>query len=132
MTNARESFKEMRIVEFNGNKDEWPRWSKKIMSVAKIKKFSHVIDASLEVPSITENMEDDQRLIRETNKVAYYFQMFCMSDAICFNLVDTGKTENLPHGDASHIWENQLTRFESKQFGNLLTLKIFLSKTFKK
>ena len=27
-TGTREPFKEMRIVKFNGNEDEWPRWSK--------------------------------------------------------------------------------------------------------
>ena len=31
---TREPFKEMRIVEFNGNEDEWSRWSKKVMAAA--------------------------------------------------------------------------------------------------
>ena len=46
-----------------------------------------------------------------------------MNDEICFILVDTAKTENLPDGDASLAWKNLLTRYDSKQFGNLLTLK---------
>ena len=46
-----------------------------------------------------------------------------MNDDICFNLVDTVKTENLADGDASLSWKNILTRYEPKQFGNLLMLK---------
>ena len=34
---TREPFKEMRIVEFNGNEDDWARWSKKFMAVSKVK-----------------------------------------------------------------------------------------------
>ena len=32
----RETFKEMRIVEYNGKESEWPKWSKKFMAVAKV------------------------------------------------------------------------------------------------
>ena len=65
MTDVHDFTMDMKIVKFNGNKDEWPRWSKKFMSVAKIKKFSHVIDGSVEVPAVRENMEEAQKLIKE-------------------------------------------------------------------
>ena len=91
MTDAYDFTKDMKIAKFNGNKDEWPRWSKKIMSVAKIKKFSHIIDGSVKVPAIIENMEEAQKLFREINEVAYCYLLYCMNDEICFNLVDTAK-----------------------------------------
>ena len=31
-------FKEIRIVNFSGNVDDWPKWSKKFMAAAKVKK----------------------------------------------------------------------------------------------
>ena len=37
---TKEPFKEMRIVEFSGNEDEWPKWPEKFMVVAKLKKFA--------------------------------------------------------------------------------------------
>ena len=37
-------FKEIRIVSFSGNVDDWPKWSKKFMAAAKVKKFANIID----------------------------------------------------------------------------------------
>ena len=68
-------------------------------------------------------MEDVPRAIREMNHVAYCCLLHCIDDEICFNLVDTAKTENLPDVDAALAWKNLLTRFEPKQYGSLLSLK---------
>ena len=101
MTDACDFTKDMKIVKFNGSNDEWPRWSKKFMSVAKIKKFSHVIDGSVEVLSFSNDMQTAQKMIRETNHVVYCCLMLCMNENNCLNLVDTAKTVNLPGGNAS-------------------------------
>ena len=37
-------FKEIRIVNFSGKVDDWPKWSKKFMAAAKVKKFANIID----------------------------------------------------------------------------------------
>ena len=49
------------------------------------------------------------------NHVAYCCLLHCMNDDICFNLVDTAKTERLPDGDAALAWKSLLTRYEPKQ-----------------
>ena len=48
-------FKEIRIVNFSGNVDDWPKWSKKFMTAAKLKKFANIIDGSMTVPPLSEN-----------------------------------------------------------------------------
>ena len=57
-TNTREPFKEMRIVKFNGNEDEWSRWSKKFMASAKVKKFTDIIDGTVTVPKLVDNIDE--------------------------------------------------------------------------
>ena len=101
MTNACKFIKEMRIVEFNGSQDDWLRWSKKFLAILKVKKFANVIDGSTEVPSLSENMNDRQKAIREMNQMAYCCLLHCMNDEIFFILVDTAKTESLLDGDAA-------------------------------
>ena len=76
-------------------------------------------------------METAQKAIRETNHVTYCCLLHSMDDEICFNLVDTAKTEHLPDGDTALAWKNLLARFELNQFRNLLSLKNeFFTKSF--
>ena len=55
----------MKIVEFDGNEDEWPRWSKKFITVAKEKEFTNIIDGSMTVPKLTDNIQDKDMAIKE-------------------------------------------------------------------
>ena len=116
-------FKEFRIVSFNGNVDDWPKWSKKFMAVAKLKKFASIIDGSKTVPAYGENMNEKDLAIRDLSQAAYCCLLYSMEEQISFNLVDTAKLENLPDGDAALAWKNLLTRYEPKQYGTLLELK---------
>ena len=116
-------FKEFRIVSFNGNVDDWPKWSKKFMAVAKLKKFTSIIDGSKTVPAYEENMNEKDLAIRDLSQAAYCCLLYSMEEHISFNLVDTAKLENLPDGDVALAWKNLLTRYEPKQYRTLLELK---------
>ena len=120
---TKEPFKEMRIVKFSGNEDEWPKWSKKFMAVTKLKKFANIIDGSVPVPKLTDNLNENDTAIRDLNQAAYCCLLHCMIDEISFSLVDTAKTKDLPDGDAALAWRNLLARHEPKQYGLLLNLK---------
>ena len=126
----KETFKEMRIVKYNGKESEWPKWSKKFMAVAKVKKFADIIDGKIEVPKFEEDMDQKDLAIRNLNQAAYCCLLYCMNDDICFTLVETAKTEDLPDGDVALAWKNLLTRYEPKQYGTFLDLKKeFMNKT---
>ena len=116
-------FKEFKIVGFSGSVDDWPKWSKKFMAVGKLNKFASLIDGSMTVPELKENMNDNELAIRELNQAAYCCLLYSMEEHISFNLVDTAKSENLPDGDVALAWKNLLTRYEPKQYGTLLELK---------
>ena len=58
-------FKEIRIVSFSGNVDDWPKWSKKFMAAAKMKKFANIIDGSMTVPPLIEDMQTKDIAIRD-------------------------------------------------------------------
>ena len=121
--NTKEPLQEMRIVELSENEDEWPKWSKKFMAVAKLKKFANIIDGSVLVPKLTDNMDEKDIGIRDLNQATYCCLLYCMTDEISFSLVDTAKTRDLPDGDAALAWRNLLTKHEPKQYGILLNLK---------
>ena len=116
-------FKEFRIVGFNGSVDDWPKWSKKFIAVAKLNKFASLIDGSMTVPEQRENMSKKDLAIRDLNQAAYCCLLYSMEEHISFNLVDTAKLENLPDGDVALAWKNLLTRYEPRQYGTLLELK---------
>ena len=120
---TKEPFKEMRIVEFSGNEDEWPKWSKKFMAVTKLKKFANIIDGSMPVPKLTDNLNENDTAIRDLNQTAYCCLLHCMIDEISFSLVDTAKIKDLPDEDAALAWKNLLTMHEPKQYGILSNLK---------
>ena len=74
--------------------------------LSKIKKILDVIDGLVEIPETNDNLNETGRKIRDTNKVAYCYLLYCTNDEICFNLVDTAKTETLLDGDAALAWKN--------------------------
>ena len=116
-------FKEFKIVGFSGSVDDWPKWSKKFMAAGKLNKFAGLIDGSVTVPELKENMDNKDLAIRELNQAAYCCLLYSIEEHISFNLVDTAKLENLPDGDVALAWKNLLTRYEPKQYGTLLELK---------
>ena len=109
-------FKGIRIVNFSGNVDDWPKWSQRFMAAAKVKKFVNIIDSSMTVPPLSENIQTEDRAIRDLSQAAYCCLLHCMEDDISFTFVETAKLE--------------LTRYEPKQYGTLLDLKrSFLTKS---
>ena len=92
-------FKEIRIVSFSGNVDDWPKWSKKFMAAAKLKKFANIVDESKTVPAFEEGMDTKDAAIRDLSQAAYCCLLYCMEDNVSFAFIDTAKSENLPDGD---------------------------------
>ena len=62
--------KSFKIVSFSGGKDDWPKWSKKFMAAGKLNKFAGLIDRSVTVPELKENMDNKELAIREMNQAA--------------------------------------------------------------
>ena len=116
-------FKKFKIVGFSGSVDDWPKWSKKFMAAGKLNKFTSLIEKSMTVPELKENMNKKELAIRELNQSAYCCLLYSMDEHISFNLVDMAKSKNLPDGDVALAWKNLLTRYEPRQYGTLLELE---------
>ena len=116
-------FKEFKIVGFSGSVEDWPKWSKKFIAAGKLNRFAGLVDGSVTVPELTDNMDEKDQAIRDLSQAAYCCLLYSMDEHISFNLVDTAKSENLPDGDAALAWKNLLTRYEPRQYGTLLELK---------
>ena len=58
-------FKEFKIVGFSGSVEDWPKWSKKFMAAGKLKKFAGLIDGSVTVPELTDNMNEKDQYQRQ-------------------------------------------------------------------
>ena len=81
-------FKEFKFVSFSGSVDEWPKWSKKFMAAGKLNKFAGLVDGSVTVPELKENMDDKDLAIRELNQAAYRCLLYSMDEHISFLLLD--------------------------------------------
>ena len=101
-------FKEFKIVSFSGSVDDWPKWSNKFMAAGKLNKFAGLIDGSVTVPELNENMTKKDLASRDLNQAAYCCLLYSMEEHISFNLVDTAKSKNLPDGDVALAWKNML------------------------
>ena len=94
-------FKEFKIVGFSGSVEDWPKWSKKLIAAGILNKFAGLVDGSVTVPELTDNMDEKDQAIRDLSQAAYCCLLYSMDEHISFNLVDTAKSENIPDGDAA-------------------------------
>ena len=82
-------FKEIRIVSFSGNADDWPKWSKRFMAAVKMKTFANIYHGSMTVPPLKEGKQAKDIAIRDLSQSAYCCLLYCMEDDVSFALVDT-------------------------------------------
>ena len=96
-------FKEFKIVRFSGSVEDWPKLSKKFIAAGKLNRFAGLVDGSVTVPELTDNMNEKDQAIRDLSQAAYCCLLYSMDEHISFNLVDTAKSENLPDGAAAFV-----------------------------
>jgi hypothetical protein len=57
------------------------------------------------------------------NDVAYAEVLIAFEDNLCFELVHSSRSEQLPEEDASLAWSNLMSKFEPKTKANLIQMK---------
>ena len=72
-----------------------PTWLNKFMAVTKVKMFADIINGTMTVPKLIDNINEKDMAIRDLNQAAYCCLLYCMNDEISFSLVDTAKTRDL-------------------------------------
>ena len=62
------------------------------MAAGKLNRFAGLVDGSVTVPELKDNMDNKDLAIRELNQAAYCCLLYSMDEHISFNLVDTAKS----------------------------------------
>ena len=108
--------KSTRVVPFSGKKEDWDMWQIKHMGRASFRGTHGTLMGTEAVPVVTAGVAptSDEEEIIELNTIAYNDLLQSVSEAISFNLVQTGVTVELPDGSAVQAWKNPVQQIFTK------------------
>ena len=74
-----------------------------------------IFDESIIIPEdVKDSYQDDEKLLRKKNDLAYADLILSITDDVCFGLVMSSKTDKLEQGDARLAWIRD--QYNMKQF----------------
>jgi hypothetical protein len=115
INNPKRKFKTKKA--FSGQKKDLERWSITFLAKSRLRGYNDVLIGNEIVP--TKGGKDfDAFLIK--NDVAYAKLLISCEDNLCFELVHSSRSEQLPEGDAHVAWSNLMSNFEPKTKANLI------------
>ena len=105
--------KSTRVVPFSSKKEDWDMWQIKHVGRARVRGTYGVLMGTEAVPKVEAGVapSSDEEEIIELNTIAYNDLLQSCSEAISFNLVRTGITEDLPDGSAAQAWKNLCSKY---------------------
>ena len=92
----------IRVLEFSGKEEDWNRWSKTFLAMAKYKDFNNALMkmASRKAPTAEENTQ------------AYNELLFLCQENLTFGIIDEATSKMFPEGDARVAWQNLKESYE--------------------
>jgi len=129
----------MRVVNFNGNGENWWIWRGKFLAIATKKGWNDILTGTSQVPKNDEVLDENNTnekekiLIRAKNKALYAELMLSQDNQVAFDIVDEATTDALPDGDLALAWKNLKEKYEGTSLTELIALKkeYYLSKLMK-
>ena len=117
--------KSSRVVPFSGKKEDWDMWQIKHVGRARVRGTYGVLMGTEAVPKIEAGiaLSSNEEEIIELNTIAYNDLLQSCSEAISFNLVRTGITEDLPDGSAAQAWKNLCSKYSPNTVAEKIRLK---------
>jgi hypothetical protein len=110
-----------KTTEFSGKYEDWNRWSKTFLSKARLRGYKDMLTGTHPQPDPSNPMAKKEYQV--LNKLGYTELMPSFQEEVCFNLIDTAKSETYPNGDAFLAWKSLQERFEPKTSSSLVLLK---------
>ena len=110
----------MKISPFSGQKKDWERWSITFLAKSRLRGYKDVL-LGIEIVPSKGGKDFDAFLLK--NDVAYAELLISCEDNLCFELVNSSRSEQLPEGDAHLAWSNLMSKFEPKTKANLIQMK---------
>ena len=117
--------KSTRVVPFSGKKEDWDMWQIKHVGRSRVRGTFGVLTGTEKIPIIasgkTASTEEEELI--ELNTIAYNDLLQSCSEAISFNLVRTGITDDLPDGSAAQAWKNLCSKYSPNTVAEKIRLK---------
>ena len=113
-----EEEKVVRVIPFSGKKSDWPVWSGKFMSNARVKGFLKILTGEETPPRddavLDPSKDSDKEPLRKrkANSVAYNALVQSMVTATLFQKVANAVTDDNPEGDAGKAWTSLRNKYE--------------------
>ena len=117
--------KSTRVVPFSGKKEDWDMWQIKHVGRSRVRGTYGVLTGTEKVPFIAAGKAPtaSQEEIIELNIIAYNDLLQSCSEAISFNLVRTGVTNECPDGSAAQAWKNLCSKYSPNTVAEKIRLK---------
>jgi hypothetical protein len=137
----------IKVIPFNGKRNEWAPWEEKYLARAKHKGIKPVLLGQQDIPkasdvlkeaTITERNDQDKIDIREANEIAYSDLVLSIETStsagrVAFNIVKRSKTSDYPDGNAAIAWQGLKRKYAPTTAPTLTRLsKVFYGAKLKK
>ena len=134
MTSKEEKVEAIRIIKFNGTKEDWPVWEQKFLTRSKNKGYRNILNGKIKAPkdskvidSTTDEGKEELKA-RKANDDAYEDLILSIEGdtkegRVAFGIVKGCKTKELTDGDANLAWTRLTNKYESKSIPSMLKLK---------
>jgi hypothetical protein len=111
----------IRVLVFNGKKEDWPAWEEKLLAKATRKQIKAIlVDDTIAIPKSSEVLaaEDVQKLaIRKMNDIAYselilLIVTFQGGGKVAFSIVKGSKSTDYKDGNANKAWKGLKAKYK--------------------
>ena len=111
----------IRVLVFNGKKEDWPAWEEKFLAKATRKAIKTIlVDDTIVIPKSDEvlSAEDVEKLaIRKMNEIAYSELILSIDTTqsggkVAFSIVKGSKSTDYKDGNANKAWKGLKARSE--------------------
>ena len=111
----KEFSRDVKLPVFKGKTDDWRMWSAKFVSFATFKDFDGILLGKEKIP--TEETDQNYKRMKKLNNYGFYCLNYAIECKVCFNIIDSCRSENLPEGDCCRAWKMLKDKFEPSQAG---------------
>ena len=117
------SEKAIRILIFDGKKENWSMWSEKFVAKATLKGYEDILSGTVNVPTDdVATPSTEQKEAQKLNKIAYNELILSCTDKVSFAIVKNAKTTKHKNGNAKLAWGNLKTKFEPNTGSELVDI----------
>ena len=88
----------IRVVLFNGKRSSFTKWQKKFLATVRNRSYGFIFTEPVIAIPEGKTLTDDEKKIVKANKDAYDSLVLAMDEDICFDIVESSTTAEIPGG----------------------------------